>query len=116
MKIYASRNNRNDLDEFIGKDLWILAEITTVAGPNEKWIRKKWVRIIDKKLQDNDIYYIVNTISSSGVSIGYLLKCDIEEHVSINANNIRITKPIQMQTSDEIFGDNNSRFRRLGDN
>lgn len=104
MKIYCrTRENRDILSKFVGKDFWILCDIWLNIG--KRWsFNHQWVRVI-ADLGDS---YRCKYISAFGDEDFKLFadKSSIGSDAGasvLKKNEIRVVQPVEILTTDDLF-------------
>ena len=81
MKIYAAGRNRfNELDAYIGKDLWVLAKLGTFYNPVQQYFGNYdfdtlvWVNILSKHEANNALLELWQTMREEPMTNLYIYK------------------------------------------
>lgn len=96
MKIYCSRRNKEDLDYYVGKNIWIKVCTSNYLG-DEYW----WIKVTN--MDENT--YSCDVIDDSALkTANYISKYAVNSYV-ISKDDIffNLVKPIEILTEDEIF-------------
>lgn len=106
MRIYCNSSRRNELDKFVGQDVWVLCEMKRVDPRTKEfyWGRiPAWIRFISK---DSENYTFNLTLSSAGN--------DDRRHINekemytsrektLPKDRFRLVKPVQAYATDDFF-------------
>lgn len=114
MKIYANNLIKPILDKFIGKDLWIRVQLCDHIPYGMYWI------IILDKFENSDrtySYHIMKAPSTDKIFDDYsyntlsrkmrsrIAERDSDFVFDISCDKIRLTKPLDVATTEELFGE-----------
>lgn len=123
MKLYAGRQVfQNELDKYVGKDIWILVHID-LNYRNIHEARDSWVRLFEIKHPSPDerrIFvdrYVFNeapaydfkydpstfTYTYTGDRLGRAVATT--SRYTLNKEHMTIIKPLEVKTTDELFGE-----------
>lgn len=108
MRIYCSTRG-NELDKFVGQDIWVLCEIKRVDINTKEsyWGRiPAWVRFVS---QTPDTYTINLTLGNREAPVETRLLNEREIYTTrqktLPKDRFRLVKPAQAYTSDEFFSE-----------
>lgn len=115
MKLYSSRQTyKNELDRFVGKDVWVLVDVE-FEYRNRLVKRREWARILESlNLSDNYEGYVSNLISCDDLRrisddeyhyryVGINLHTDLTDRRYLNKDYFKLSKPLEILTTEELL-------------
>lgn len=105
MKVYASNFDimakpwATEVDKYVGKDIWVRATCRRFKQTFDSYIR-----VLDKVLEDGNIYYLVNMLP---VNLTFdnmpSLKCEMGFTKRFPYLSIHITHPVELATTEDLI-------------
>ena len=104
MNITCSRRHSSwDIDQFIGKDVWVKVHIDTYSTRCVGYIR-----IISAETKGQDTYYEVNLAKTYGedtyeVKNSRVIDAKLKYTVTLYEGDVYVVSPLEIRTTDELF-------------
>ena len=99
----SKRHLDDDLDKYIGKDVWVKVRINTDYSNY-----KGYIRIVGKENRKGSIYYTVNVAKTYGEDVFLadsprVIDAKLRYTTTLHEWDIVVDYPIQVLTTDELF-------------